>query len=139
MMSATPRSAPADAGEREHPILVVAEHTLTGSLVESLVEVAGMRPVGLAPGERVTEAVARVHPELVLLDVDHEASADDALYKDARASGARLVLFSSGGDGRALAREGKRRGVSTCRLPVPHREFTALLTRLIAEREAGAP
>lgn len=133
----TTRSAHADAGEREHPILVVADHRLTGALVESLVEVAGMRPVALAPGELVTEAVARVHPELVLLDVAHAASSDDSLFQDARAAGARLVLFSSGGDLRALAREGKRRGVSTCRLPVPHREFTALLTRLIAERDAG--
>ena len=138
-MPSTTRSTHAGSGEREHPILVVADHTLTGALVESLVEVAGMRPVALAPGERVTDAVARVHPELVLLDVDHAASADDMLFQDARAAGARLVLFSSGGDVRALAREGKRRGVSTCRLPVPHREFTALLTRLIAERSDRAP
>lgn len=133
------RSAHVDAGEREHPILVVAEHTLTGALVESLVEVAGMRPVALAPGEQVADAVARVHAELVLLDVEHAASADDSLFQDARTAGAQFVLFSSGGDQRALAREGKRRGVSTCRLPVPHREFTALLTRLIAERHAGGP
>ena len=138
-MSATTRSANAGSREREHPILVVAEHALTGALVESLVEVAGLRPVALAPGELVTEAVARVHPELVLLDVDHVASADDDLFRDARAAGAQLVLFSSGGDARALEREGRRRGVSTCRLPVPHREFTSLLTRLIAERGAGAP
>ena len=133
-MSPTSRSARTDAGEREHPILVIADHSLTGSLVESLVEVAGMRPVTLAPGERAAEAVHRVHPELVLLDVDHAASRDESLFEDARTVGAQLVLFSSGGDGRALAREGKRRGVSTCRLPVPHREFTALLTRLIRER-----
>lgn len=133
-MPATNRTARTDSGEREHPILVIAEHTLTGALVESLVEVAGLRPVTLAPGERAADAMHRVHPELVLLDVDHAASRDETLFEDARTAGAQLVLFSSGGDSRALAREGKRRGVSTCRLPVPHREFTALLTRLIRER-----
>ena len=134
-----PGERTAEHDDREHPILVVAEHALTGALVESLVEVAGMRPVAPAPGERVTDAVARVHPEIVLLDVDHAASDDDSLYRAAEASGMRLVLFSSGGDARALSREGRRRGVSTCRLPIPHREFTAMLARLISESGGATP
>lgn len=122
--------------ERERSILVVADHALTAALVQSLVEVAGMTPVFPSPGEPVAEAVQRMHPTVVVLDAAHASARDDALYSSARGAGSRLLLYAAGGDRRALVQEGARRGVATCLLPVPHREFTALLTQLIADPPA---
>ncbi|HUF27267.1 MAG TPA: hypothetical protein VMM18_09845 [Gemmatimonadaceae bacterium] len=134
-MTATPQlpqDAPGErAGVRERPVLVVADHAITGELVESLVEASGRRPATPLPGEAVPDAIARIAPELVLLDFDHHASREDAPFQRARENGSRLVLFASGGDRRALERAGKQRGVGTCRLPIPHREFTAFLNRVL--------
>jgi DNA-binding NtrC family response regulator len=126
-----PERASRRGAERERPILVVADHALTGALVESLVEVAGHHPITLQRGETPLHAIGRVNPGLVLLDIDHQSAEDDRVYDLAREAGSRLLLFASGGDRRALVRAGERRGVATCRLPVPHREFAAMLARAL--------
>ena len=123
--------SPSHATERERPVLVLADHVLTGALVESLVEVAGHRPVLPERGETPVDAIGRVHPELVLLDLDHQSARDDRVYDRVREAGSRLLLFASGGDQRALARAGEQHGVATCRLPIPHREFAAVLARVL--------
>ena len=122
---------PSDAPEQERPVLVLADHVLTGALVESLVEVAGHRPVLPQRGETPLDAIRRVHPELVLLDIEHQSARDDSVFDRARESGSRLLLFASGGDQRALARAGAEHDVATCRLPLPHREFAAMLARVL--------
>lgn len=124
-------AAPSDEQERERPILVLADHALTGALVESLVEIAGHRPVLPHRNETPLDAIGRLHPGLVLLDIDHQSARDDTVYDRARESGSRLLLFASGGDQRALDRAGEARGVATCRLPIPHREFAAMIARVL--------
>ena len=98
-------------------MLIVARDENIASLMESLVACAGYRPVHPAADERPLATLARVRPELLLLDCDHSLVLNDSLHDAARAAGSRVVLFSAAHPAWELDRFARRRGLRAVALP----------------------
>lgn len=98
-------------------VLIVARDANIASLMESLVEVAGHRPSHPAADERPLAALARLRPDVLLLDCDHTLSTSDTLQGAARDAGSRVVLFSAAHPAWELDRFAQRRGLRSVALP----------------------
>jgi hypothetical protein len=98
-------------------VLIVARDENIASLMESLVAVAGHRPLHPAADERPLAALARIHPDVLLLDCDHTMAVSDALHEAARTAGSRVVLFSAAHPAWELDRFAQRRGLRSVALP----------------------
>lgn len=117
-------------------ILVIAEHAMIGALLGALVELAGHRPRFAEPGESADAAIERVRPNLVLLDSEHEAAADDRAYRAALETGSRIVLFGSSLSASETERFAARRGVACIALPIGYTAFSQRLSTLLEARPA---
>jgi DNA-binding NtrC family response regulator len=98
-------------------VLIVARDENIGSLMESLVDCAGYRPVHPAADERPLAALARIRPDILLLDCDHTMVLNEALHEAAHAAGSRVVLFSAAHPAWELDRFAQRRGLRSVALP----------------------
>ncbi len=98
-------------------VLIVARDANIASLMEALVEVAGYRPAHAAADERPLAALARIRPEVLLLDCDHTLATSEALQAATQAAGSRVVLFSASHPGWELDRFAQRRGLRSVALP----------------------
>ncbi|MFL5576720.1 MAG: hypothetical protein ACJ79S_12205 [Gemmatimonadaceae bacterium] len=115
-------------------ILVIADHAMIAALLGALVELAGYRPAFADPGELPEAAVARMRPDLVLLDSDHPSASREALYRAAAASSSGLVLFGSTLNADETERFAAFRGAKWLSLPIGYHGFAERM------REAlGAP
>ena len=123
----TTTAAPEFAGLEEHPVLIVAQHPVLAALLGISVELAGSCPRFPAPDERLEDAISRLRPALVLLDVEHAASGEDETYQCVAQAGSRLVLFGPAWRPDGLARLAERRGVGVFALPAERSVLGALL------------
>jgi DNA-binding response OmpR family regulator len=98
-------------------VLIVARDANIASLMESLVEVAGYRPAHPAADERPLAALARLRPDVLLLDCDHSLATSEATQSTARDAGSRVVLFSAAHPAWELERFAQRRGLRSIALP----------------------
>jgi CheY-like chemotaxis protein len=112
-------------------ILVIAEHAMIGALLGALVELAGHRPRFAEAGEAADAAVERLAPDLVLVDCEHPAAADDAAYRAAFDVGGRIVLFGSSLNAAETERFAARRGVPCITLPIGYTAFNQRLSTLL--------
>lgn len=112
-------------------ILVIAEHAMIGALLGALVELAGHRPRFAEPGEAADAAIERLRADIVLLDFEHPAAADDAPYLAARDSGSRVVLFGSTLTAGETERFAARKGVASISLPIGYNAFSERLGALL--------
>ena len=119
-------------------ILVIAAHPMIGALLGALVELAGHRPRFSDAGESPEGAMERFHPDLVLLDCEHVAAADDAPYRTAFEVGSRVVLFGSSLSVVETELFAARRGVPCITLPIGYTAFSERLASLLEARPGRA-
>lgn len=98
-------------------VLIVARDANIESLMEALVEVAGYRPAHPAADERPLAALARMRPQVLLLDCDHTLATSDGLQAATREAGSQIVLFSASHPRWELDRFAQRRGLRSVALP----------------------
>jgi len=116
-------------------VLVVAKHAMIGALLAALTELTGHHSLFPEPDESAAHAVARLRPDLLLLDGDDVAASTDDIFHAAVAAGSRIVLFSSTQGRRDTERMAARRGVAALVLPVGSDGFV----RALAEASAPSP
>jgi len=108
-------------------VLVVATHAMIGAMLAALTEGTGHHPLFPRPDESAALAVARLRPDLLLLDGDDVAASLDATYHAAAAAGSRILLFSSTQGRRDTERMAARHGVAALVLPVGSDAFLSAL------------
>ena len=120
-------------------VLLVAEEVLIEALLGALVELAEYEPCFREPGEAVAEAMGRLTPAIVLLDVRHGAALDDGVRERAVSAGAAVRVFGHRSDRAHLAALAGRRGVPTLELPVDYGALEHFLDEAIGSgaRERG--
>ena len=116
-------------------VLVVARDAMIGSLMASLVEVAGHTPLFPLADETIGASIARLRPMIVLLDFDDDSAWDDEPYQRARDAGSRVLLFSPSRTLREIDPLSKGRGIPAFSLPIDWTCFRRTLETLL-ERSA---
>jgi DNA-binding NtrC family response regulator len=79
-------------------VLLVAEQVIIGALLGALVELAGYDPCYANPGEAAADAIRRLDPAIVLIDVRHGAAHDGRVRARARRGGTALRYFGHHSD-----------------------------------------
>ena len=115
-------------------ILVVAGHAMIGALLGALVELAGYRPLFADVDERPDAAIERLEPDLVLLDCELAAAAEDDAYRAAFEAGSRLLLFGSSLTAVETERFAARRGAPCITLPIGYTAFSERVKALLDDR-----
>lgn len=110
-------SSPSSCAVQKPQVLIIARDANIASLMETLVEVAGYRPVHPAADERPLAALARIRAEVLLLDCDHTLATHEALTAATQEAGSRVVLFSASHPSWELDRFAQRRGLRAVALP----------------------
>jgi len=113
-------------------ILVVAEQAMIGALLGALVGLAGHRARFAEAGEAPDAAIDRLGADLVLLDCEHAAAGDDAVYSTAFEAGSRVVLFGSSLSESEIERFAARRGVPCITLPIGYTAFSKRISEFLA-------
>ena len=108
-------------------VLIVARDEAIGALMASLTELAGYVPVFPAADESVPRAIARLAPEILLLDCDDDAAAQQEAYARAEQWGTHVVLFTPSRTEREVRRLAEGHGCEGFALPVQRTELRRVL------------
>jgi len=108
-------------------VLVIAKEPLIQTLMCSLVDLSGHRASVPRGDETVAAAIRRVCPQLVLLDCEHDASADQDAYDAASSIPAHVLLFTPARSHSEVADFAAGRGLRSLALPIRLHEFSATL------------
>jgi CheY-like chemotaxis protein len=115
-------------------VLVVSTDPVIASLLGTLLEVERHRAVFPASGEEIQRALDRERPDLLLLDCDHPELRNDALVRQAKASGTGVVLFSPGRVDDEVRARAERSGLSWFSLPIDRLSLARVLTSALDGR-----
>lgn len=107
---------------------------MTGALIGSLVEVSGFQALFPAPLEDVADAIARIQPNVVLLDCD--AGDEERCVEPVAVYGGAVVLFSPWRPEEELTTTASRRGLRHFTLPIQWVAFRRLLRDAIGWTDA---
>ena len=107
---------------------------MTGALIGSLVEVSGFQPIFPSPTEDVEDAIARIRPNVVLVDCD--AGDEERCIEPVAAYGGAVVLFSTWRSDADVGTVASRRGLRHFSLPIQWAEFRRLLRDAVGEIRA---
>lgn len=118
-------------------ILVVAKEPLIQTLMCSLVDLSGHRASIPFADEGVAAAIRRVHPQLVLLDCEHDASCEEEAYAAASSVNAPVLLFTPARSRSEVAAFAAGRGLRSLALPIRLHEFSATLQTSLQNRAAA--
>lgn len=108
-------------------ILVIAKEPLIQTLMCSLVELSGHRAAQPRSDERVTAAIARLKPQLLLLDCEHDCACEEEAYRAATLVGAEVLIFTPSRSHAEVADFAAERGLRSMALPIRLHEFSATL------------
>jgi len=108
-------------------ILVIANEPLIQTLMCSLVDLSGHRALQPRSDETVTAAIARVRPQLLLLDCDHDCACEAAAYEAAALVDAEVLLFTPARTNAEVADFARGRGLRSMALPIRLHEFSETL------------
>ena len=108
-------------------ILVIAREPLIQTLMCSLVELSGHRAEQPWSDESVADSVARVRPQLVLLDCEHDDACEDGAYLAAASVGSAVLLFTPSRSRAEVADLAAERGLRSMALPIRLHEFSEAL------------
>lgn len=108
-------------------ILVIAREPLIQTLMCSLVDLSGHHAAQPRSDESVANAVARLHPRLVLLDCEHDEACEDGAYLAAASVGASVLLFTPSRSRAEVADLAAERGLQSIALPIRLHEFSETL------------
>ena len=112
-----------------HPstILVIAKEPLIQTLMCSLVDLSGHRALQPRSDETVAAAIGRVHPQLLLLDCEHDCACEQEAYDAAASVGAEVLLFTPSRTNAEVADFARGRGLRSMALPIRLHEFSETL------------
>jgi CheY-like chemotaxis protein len=108
-------------------ILVIAKEPLIQTLMCSLVDLSGHRATWKWSDESVADALARVRPQLLLLDCEHDEACEDGAYLAAASVGASVLLFTPSRSRAEVADLAAERGLHSIALPIRLHEFSETL------------
>jgi AmiR/NasT family two-component response regulator len=108
-------------------ILVIAREPLIQTLMCSLVDLSGHRAAQPHGDETVAASVARVRPQLLLLDCEHDDACEDDAYRAAASVGATVLLFTPSRSRAEVADLAAERGLRSIALPIRLHEFSETL------------
>jgi AmiR/NasT family two-component response regulator len=108
-------------------ILVIAREPLIQTLMCSLVDLSGHRAAQPHGDETVAASVARVRPQLLLLDCEHDDACEDDAYRAAASVGAAVLLFTPSRSRAEVADLAAERGLRSIALPIRLHEFSETL------------
>ena len=108
-------------------ILVIAKEPLIQTLMCSLVDLSGHRAAQPRSAETIAEALARVRPQLLLLDCEHDDACEDDAYRAAASVGAAVLLFTPSRSHAEVADLAAERGLRSMALPIRLHEFSETL------------
>ena len=111
----------------EATVLVVAQHSVIGALLGSLIELGGHRAAYPHPDELPSAAIGRVRPGLTLIDFDHPSSNDPRLFEQARIAHSAMLMFSSTLNGPDTESVAAKRHLKSFTLPIRYRDFRDLV------------
>jgi len=112
-----------------HAILVFSSDALAAALLAAAAELAGHAPHFARTDETARNAVRRVRPRLVLIDVDHDETCSDEFIGPALMMQARVLLVRSKRSHRDASDLVERLRVRVLDLPMDY----AALTRVLNE------
>lgn len=115
----------------EVTVLIVAQHTVIGALLGSLIELTGHRPAFPEPPELPSAAIARLSPALTLIDSDHPFSTDPRLFDQARLARCAMLMFSSSLNGHDTESVAAARQLKSFTLPIKYRDFVDMIERTL--------
>jgi hypothetical protein len=107
--------------------LIVAREDANFAHLASLTELAVYVPVFPAADESVPRAIARLAPEILLLDCDDDAAAQQEAYARAEQWGTHVVLFTPSRTEREVRRLAEGHGCEGFALPVQRTELRRVL------------
>ncbi|HEX6535585.1 MAG TPA: hypothetical protein VF041_13395 [Gemmatimonadaceae bacterium] len=82
---------------RGSTVLILSTDAATSGLLSVLAELEGYVPiVGVTADETPVQMIARIRPQVALVDCDHVAACNDEFYALAREMNVRVVTFSPG-------------------------------------------
>ena len=123
--------------------LILSADPLAAALIGAAVELAGVPPAFAGSNESRWAALRRVRPTCVLMSCDDPAVSDDAFLGPAMMTGARLFLFGTDRDLRALQTVISRYELGVIALPRDAGAMRELLTAATESsrhpRESTAP
>lgn len=108
-------------------ILVIAKEPLIQTLMCSLVDLSGHKATQPRSDECVTAAIARVRPDLLLLDCEHDCACEQEAYDAAATIGAEVLLFTPARTNAEVADFARGRGLRSMALPIRLHEFSETL------------
>lgn len=106
---------------------------MTGALIGSLVEVSGFRPLFPLPTEDTGHAIARLRPDVVLVDCD--AGDEARCVEPVSEYGGSVILFSPWRTEPELRSIASRLGLGYFTLPIHWLEFRRQLRRASGQVE----
>ena len=109
----------------------MAQHSVIGALLGSLIELAGHRAAYPEPLELPSAAIGRVSPQLTLIDSDHPFSNDPQLFEQAQIARSAMLMFSSTLNGLDTERLAMKRHLKSFTLPIKYREFRELIDQTL--------
>ncbi|HTJ61748.1 MAG TPA: response regulator [Candidatus Saccharimonadales bacterium] len=130
------------AGARARLVLIVEDDKTTGDLLASAInDQRGYRAVTVASGDDALDALGRIDPDLLLLDIRMPGMSGLDLYDRIRAD-PRLrslpIVFETG-TGREHASELRARGIATyIKKPFDVEELVRFVKRLVPPRTGGS-
>ncbi len=108
-------------------ILVIAKEPLIQTLMCSLVDLSGHKATQPRSDECVPAAIARVRPDLLLLDCEHDCACEQEAYDAAATIGAEVLLFTPARTNAEVADFARGRGLRSMALPIRLHEFSETL------------
>jgi hypothetical protein len=111
----------------EATVLIVAQHSVIGALLGSLVELGGHRAVFPHSDELPSAAIGRIGPRLTLIDSDHPFSTDPRLFEQARIAHSAMLMFSSTLNGHDTESVAAKWHLKSFTLPIRYRDFRDLM------------
>lgn len=123
----------------EVPVLIVAQHSVIGALLGSLIELSGHSPVFPEPKESPSAAMARLAPRLALIDADHPLSRDPLLEHQALTSHCAMLMFSSTLNAPDTESVASERHMKSFTLPIKYRTFVDMVERTLQPPSLDLP
>lgn len=130
------------AGARARLVLIVEDDKTTGDLLASAInDQRGYRAMIVPSGDDALEALGRIDPDLLLLDIRMPGMSGLDLYDRVRADprfGSLPIVFETG-TGREHAAELRERGIATyIKKPFDLDELVRFVKRLVPPRNGNA-
>ena len=109
-------------------VLILSPDALAVALLGALLELEGLTPAFSGPEESPREALRRIRPRMVFIDVEHPSAVSSQFIGPATMTGARVLLFGTRRSARDVPQIAAIHNVKAFTLPMEQNEFARLLS-----------